>query len=103
LYEVCKSNNGYSRADFAKKIGRRPEQVTRWLSAPSNLEADTISDMSLGLGVIPKLVLEPIDSLFAQQQSIPNQGNSTTDYVTVFASPANENYCAFDAASSSVR
>src|SRR5271170_3876012 len=40
---------GFSRADLARRIGRRPEQVTRWLGAPGNWTLDTISDLLLGM------------------------------------------------------
>jgi transcriptional regulator with XRE-family HTH domain len=73
------SNSGISRSELAKKIGRRPEQVTRWLSSPGNIEADTISDMGIGLGVVPRLTFEQVDSLFFS--SLPNQGNPVSDTV----------------------
>lgn len=40
---------GGTRAGLAKRIGKRPEQITRWLSAPGNLTLDTLSDLLLGL------------------------------------------------------
>jgi hypothetical protein len=46
LREFIKS--GLSRADFARRIGKAPEQITRWLAAPGNWELDTISDFLLG-------------------------------------------------------
>ena len=51
---------GLSKADLARKLGRRPEQVTRWLAAPSNLGLDTVSDLALALGCVPKLNLEKV-------------------------------------------
>jgi hypothetical protein len=53
---------GNNRATLAKKLGRRPEQVTRWLAAPSNFEIDTVSDIALAMGCLPTITLEPIDS-----------------------------------------
>ena len=79
LYEHLRDTTGLSRSDFAKKIGRRPEQVTRWLSSPTNLEIDTISDMGLGMGVIPKISFQPVGSLF--EAGKPNQGNQVSDFV----------------------
>ena len=63
LFEILKGG-GFTRSDLAKKIGRRPEQVTRWLSSPNNLESDTISDLGLGMGVIPRLTFEPVRNMF---------------------------------------
>lgn len=51
---------GLSQVTLAKKIGRRPEQVTRWINSPSNLEADTISDLALAFGYRPRVNWEPI-------------------------------------------
>ena len=79
LYQELRKATGFTRCDLAQKIGRRPEQVTRWLSAPTNLELDTISDMGLGMGVIPKISFEPICNLFAVGK--PNQGNAVSDSV----------------------
>jgi hypothetical protein len=46
LQEFLKS--GLNKAEFARRIGRAPEQITRWLAAPGNWELDTISDFLLG-------------------------------------------------------
>lgn len=43
LEEFDKS--GLSKAEVAKMLGKRPEQITRWLSGPGNLTLDTISDL----------------------------------------------------------
>ena len=39
-----------SKKELAELLGRDPSQITRWLSAPSNFELDTISDILLALG-----------------------------------------------------
>lgn len=40
---------GLNKNILAKRIGRPPEVVNRWLAAPSNLTVDTISDLLLGI------------------------------------------------------
>lgn len=52
--------SGLSKADLARKLKRRPEQITRWLVAPNNLEADTLADLALALGMVPKISFERV-------------------------------------------
>ena len=42
--------NGLSQAELARRIGKRPEVVSRWLGAPGNWRIDTISDLLVGIG-----------------------------------------------------
>ena len=44
-----------TRADVARRIQRRPEQVTRWLGAPGNWTIDTVSDLILAMGGEPNV------------------------------------------------
>lgn len=48
---------GITRADLARRIGKKPEQITRWLGNPGNWESDTVSDLLLGMGFEPRLSL----------------------------------------------
>jgi transcriptional regulator with XRE-family HTH domain len=41
--------NGLTQAKLARRIGKSPEVINRWLSAPSNLTLDTISDLMIGI------------------------------------------------------
>jgi hypothetical protein len=41
---------GLTKATLARRIGKSPEVVNRWLAAPSNLTIDSISDLLLGIG-----------------------------------------------------
>lgn len=47
LEEFAKSE--LSKAELAAMLGKRPEQITRWLAGPSNLTLDTISDLVFAL------------------------------------------------------
>lgn len=48
LLELYNSSD-LSKAELAKMLGKRPEQITRWLAGPGNLTIDTISDLIFAL------------------------------------------------------
>jgi hypothetical protein len=47
-FDVYKARGG-NKAKLARRLDKRPEQITRWLSEPGNLTFDTLSDLLLGL------------------------------------------------------
>ena len=56
LYELVVSEflkqeraGGLSKAEVARRIGRKPEQITRWLGAPGNWTLETVSDLLLAI------------------------------------------------------
>lgn len=57
-----KKEQGYTRADLARRLGRRPEQVTRWLAGPGNLKIDTLSDLLLAMGHELHIEVRPIET-----------------------------------------
>jgi hypothetical protein len=50
LFAEEAERNQITKRDLADWLDRDPAQITRWLSAPSNLTLETISDMLLALG-----------------------------------------------------
>jgi len=46
-----------SRAELARRLGRKPEQITRWFASPGNWEISTVSDLLLGMGFEPDVFL----------------------------------------------
>lgn len=51
------SLSSMSRAELSRRLKRKPEQITRWLSAPGNLEIDTLSDLLMAMNVDPKSII----------------------------------------------
>jgi transcriptional regulator with XRE-family HTH domain len=41
--------NGLTQAKLARRIGKSPEVINRWLNASSNLTLDSISDLMIGV------------------------------------------------------
>ncbi len=50
LLRAMEKREGFSRRQFATRIGKKPEQITRWFSSPNNLTLGTISALFLGAG-----------------------------------------------------
>lgn len=47
---IERSKDGFTKADLARRIGKKPEVVTRLLGAPGNWTIDTLSDLLAGIG-----------------------------------------------------
>jgi hypothetical protein len=65
------SENETSRADLARRIGRKPEQITRWLGSPGNWTLDTVSDLLLGMGLELGLSIKSISGEQTTNVMIP--------------------------------
>lgn len=66
-----------SRASLAKRIGKKPEQITRWLSAPSNMTASTTSRILFGMDAELK---EP-EVVFFRDSIKPNYAHPLIDFL----------------------
>jgi transcriptional regulator with XRE-family HTH domain len=47
---VAAQKEGLTKAELARRIGKTPDVINRWLGAPTNLTVDTICDLLLGIG-----------------------------------------------------
>jgi hypothetical protein len=68
-----------TRAALARRIGRKPEQITRWLGVSGNLESDTVSDLLLGMGYelgVSVLSIEAKAELPSEQQAIQRRASN---------------------------
>ena len=56
------AENSLTRAEVARRIGRRPEQITRWFAAPGNWTLETVSDLLLAISKSePEVNLLPLE------------------------------------------
>jgi len=96
LYELVLSEflrrqpDGLTKAEIAKRIGRKPEQITRWLGAPGNWTLETVSDLLLAISrAEPSVRLSSLKSRATRNFQAPEwlkqaaafseSGNSTRD------------------------
>lgn len=55
------AENSLTRAEVARRIGRRSEQITRWFAAPGNWTLETVSDLLLAISKSePEVSLLPL-------------------------------------------
>ena len=71
------SESGLTRAEVARRIGRRPEQITRWFGAPGNWTLETVSDLLLAVAKSePDVTLVPLEGRAVRNypcQTLPTQ------------------------------
>lgn len=56
-FKSASARGGLTRSGLARRLNKKPEQITRWLSTPGNLELDTLSDLLSALDVNPASIL----------------------------------------------
>jgi hypothetical protein len=68
-----------TKAELARRLGRAPEQVTRWLGAPGNWTLDTASDLFLGMGYEPALSVTNLVDQSKAETSVASWGDLPDD------------------------
>lgn len=72
--------SGLSKTELAVMLGKRPEQITRWLGGPGNLTLDTISDLLFALeGAMLKLSVDDAISKAPRNHRRPEWLDSPAD------------------------
>lgn len=72
FFEMEKSH-GLTKADLSRRIGRKPEAITRLLGAPGNWTLDTVSDLLIGVASEElELLSYPIATKTFVKAQIPN-------------------------------
>ena len=69
-FMTAQNTSGLTKAIVARRLNKRPEQVTRWLSAPGNWTLRTVSDLMTAIG------LDPADIIDSQKAEKPNHAHA---------------------------
>jgi len=85
------SDNGeMTPGKLAKRLGKDPAQITRWLGAPGNWTLDTWAQLMVGIAVDPRSVLKPLHEkqqystvMEAQIASTAPSGGDVTRFAAV--------------------
>lgn len=71
LIERLAREGRLSRASLAKKLGRSPSQITRWLGSPGNWTLQTLGILLGAMGYVPVISAHPINERVATNYSHP--------------------------------
>jgi len=64
-----------NQADLARRIGRKPAQISRLLGAPGNWTINTVSDLLLGMGIEPIISTQSLKDRIADQEEWGDSDN----------------------------
>jgi len=87
-FRAAAENDGLTRAELARRIGRQPAVLTRLLNGPGNWTIDTISDLLLGISG------EELDATATKPFATPPKNSNYADYQKIqeiFGATSNSN------------
>ena len=77
---ISGQEHGLTKAVLARRIGKTPDLINRWLGAPSNLTTDTISDLLLGIaGEEVELLSKPLAHINHNYSKFEDMKSKQTD------------------------
>ena len=62
--------SGITKAQLARRLDKKPEQITRWLSSPGNWTLDTWSDLLLGMKSEPSASIKEFEEQTVEQSVV---------------------------------
>lgn len=65
-----------NKATIARRLGKSPSQITRWLGAPGNLTTETYTDLLIAMGYKPKYGAEKLSELRQGNRHHPRAGTT---------------------------
>jgi hypothetical protein len=59
----AESDKNLTRAFIARRLGKKPEQITRWLAVPGNWTLGTFADLLASMGYVPTFDVQRLDRM----------------------------------------
>jgi DNA-binding phage protein len=81
-----------TRAFLARRLGKSPEQITRWLSAPGNWTLDTFTNLLLAMGYRPTFGAERLSDMRQSNDHHPEAGRISRGVIDITLNNAHTTY-----------
>lgn len=83
----------WNKKEFAKRVGKHPSEITKWLSGTHNFTTDILTEIALVFNIslgdlFPKKQVKPLNTatVFVSLKQVPKGISYATPYSSVFAS-----------------
>ena len=83
IFAAEQKERGLTKAQIARKLNKRPEVVSRELTAPGNWTLDTYASYLIAMGYLPSFSAENL----RDPQRMPNRVHALVDSMTISAIP----------------